>query len=96
MSNQAKQLRGQLRQIVQEQMPSLLNSALVKDIEAAIEARVNQRLDGITQTVKSTLDRIDERSKDIQSYVLRSSEKAVMPTPSGEAPAAETTSEKAE
>lgn len=89
-----KLIRKQIKNVVQSLLPEILASETIRGVEASVEARVNQRLDGITQTVKNTLDTIDQRSKDIQSYVLRGNDASVMPAPT--AAVAEAPAEKAE
>lgn len=77
MSN-IKQIRGQIRQIVQEILPDLIREELFKDLEAKIAARLTQIADGTRSDVKAlgeqvnkTLTVIDERSKSVQHYVMR-------------------------
>jgi hypothetical protein len=62
MSNQAKDLRKQLRNVVQEVLPELLQSELVKAVEQKLRKEMNDRL-----------NLIDKRQKDIQGYVVRQS-----------------------
>lgn len=69
MSNPIKVLRGQVRQVVNEVLPVILASELMK----AMENR-------LLQYVKDRLDLIDQRSKDMQSYMVRQS--AMIPAPS--------------
>ena len=57
MSNAQKDLRKQLRNLVQEELPGVLTKELV---EAALA------------NIHSRLDQIDERQKQIQSYLIRS------------------------
>ena len=64
MSKDAKLIRGQIRQIAQELLPTMLNDELVK----AIEKRLFEKIDG-------ELAKINERQKDIQSYMIRNSVK---------------------
>jgi len=56
MSTNIKQLRGQLRQLVQE----LLETELVKAVEERLMKHVNARL-----------DIIDKRQKDISGFMVR-------------------------
>lgn len=62
MSNVAKDIRKQVRNVTQEILSDVLSSELV----TAMEVR-------IMQYVKKRLDAIDERSKDIQAYMVRQS-----------------------
>jgi hypothetical protein len=64
MGNQSnsKVLRGQMRQLVKELMPEILQDSLLKEIELRLRAEINARL-----------NLIDQRQKDIQGYVVRQS-----------------------
>ena len=68
---QYKLIRKQLRNVVQEALPNILTQDLVTTMRNDLLARVDVRLDDITKAVKSKLDEMDTRSKNIQSYVLR-------------------------
>jgi len=56
MSNPQKDLRKQLRNLVQEELPAILSKELV---------------DAVLSKINSRLDVIDERQKVIQSYLIR-------------------------
>jgi hypothetical protein len=71
MSNQAKVLRSQLRQIIKEILPELLSAELKSAMHEQLRVEVQKRLDNVTENVKNTLDTIDQRSKDIQGYLVR-------------------------
>ena len=60
MSNEAKVIRGQIRQVVKEILPEVLVEQVVREIEIRIMTYIKKRL-----------DEIDERQKDIQSYMIR-------------------------
>lgn len=62
MSKDAKMLRGQLRQIAKELLPELLTKELVDSIRNELRAELLIKLNAI-----------DERSKDIQAYMIRQS-----------------------
>lgn len=62
-----KVIRGQLRQIAKEILPEVLSA----EMETKIMKHVDTRLDYMTNMIKSTLDQLDRRSKDMQSYVVR-------------------------
>jgi hypothetical protein len=68
MSNNAKDIRKQVRNVVQEILPELLASALIAEIDKKLTALVLKRL-----------DQIDQRQKDIQGYMVRQSASS-MPT----------------
>lgn len=73
MSNQAKVIRGQLRQIVKEMMPELLVAELKAEMYKNIADSLQAQLITVEKQVKDTLNKLDERSKDIQSYLVRQS-----------------------
>ena len=73
MSNEAKLLRKQLHNIVKELMPALLTEELKSVMYAELTRQLNTRVDTIAKTVKETLDKIDERSKDVLGYAVRQS-----------------------
>lgn len=68
-----KQIRGQIRQIVKDLLPEVLATEVGNALHKSLTAQLQKRMDEITNHMKRTLDTIDERSKDIQSYVVRNS-----------------------
>lgn len=62
-----KQIRGQLRQVVQELMTTEQLQALRKEVMNAMD----KRLDAIDAHIKSQLKEINDRSQETQSYVVR-------------------------
>lgn len=78
MSNtkQVKILRGQVRQAVQEILPDILKEVLAESFHKKLSDEAAGRLVLVEELVKNTLNKIDERSKDIQSFMLRA---ATMP-----------------
>lgn len=62
MSNPAKDIRKQVRNVTQEILSDVLNNELVTAMEVRIMTYVKKRLDAI-----------DERQKDIQAYMIRNS-----------------------
>jgi len=75
-----KQIRKQLRNVAQEMLPQVLESVVVAKIRQDIHEYVKTRLDEIFQMVKDTLNRIDDRQKDIQSMIVREFTQAVPDT----------------
>lgn len=75
MSNQAKQLRSQLRQVVKEVLPEVLTNEFIKDLQA----KSKSQLEFIQKLVEDTLERIDERQKNVQSMIMREFAKPVQP-----------------
>ncbi len=80
MSNIAKQLRGQVRQVVTELLPSLLTEAFKSAIFEKIQRDITIRLTAIENSVKETMHEMNERNKDVQSYLVRSLS-TPLPTP---------------
>jgi hypothetical protein len=60
VSSEAKVIRGQVRQVVKEILPEVLVEQAVREMEIRIMTYVKKRL-----------DQIDERQKDIQTYMIR-------------------------
>ena len=70
MSN-AKDIRKQIKNIMVQEMPAILTQEAALEIQKALKAHLDSRLDAIAKHLKDTLDNIDQRSKDIQAYTLR-------------------------
>lgn len=62
-----KDLRKQLKTVVADLLPEALSSALF----LKLQQENRQRLDQIEKMVKDTLERIDSRGKDVQSFIMR-------------------------
>lgn len=77
-----KALRGQIRQIVKEMLPEILAQELVASANKESMTKVETRLNDITKYIKTTLDGIDSRSKEVQAYVVRNSAPAAPVTKS--------------
>lgn len=73
MSNPSKDIRKQIRNVMQEVAPEILSQELMKALEARILKHVDSRLDLISDHIKATLNAIDSRTKDVQSMVVRQS-----------------------
>ena len=73
MGNQrnVKQIRGQLRQIVKEIMPDLLAGKALSDLHENANKQIGAKLELVDKYVKTTMEGIDERAKDIQAYLVR-------------------------
>lgn len=62
-----KQARGQLRQIAKEILPEVMASELF----AALQAENAARLNALTAEVREQLKAMDQRSRDMQSFIMR-------------------------
>lgn len=69
----AKVIRGQLRQIVKEEMQDMLLTEMKSEISRAILKDVSKRLEALEDLIREKLTVIDERSKDTMSYLVRQS-----------------------
>ena len=70
MSNDAKVMRKQLRNITQDVLPELLRSEVFKGLYSQLEAEMKKELNRIHAEITDSILRIDERSRDIQQYLL--------------------------
>lgn len=73
MSNQAKVLRGQMRQVVQEILPELIQQELKTALYKKLAEDMTSRVKAIEDNVKAVLDQLDQRSKDTLDYLVRQS-----------------------
>lgn len=71
MSKEAKLVRGQLRQLAKEMLPEALATALATDQYKSLQKEIHGKLAVIQAQVTDTLTRIDERSKEMQMFVMR-------------------------
>lgn len=67
MSTNAKDLRKQVRNVVLEILPGVLT----KEVVDAIVKSVNSRLDKIEKDNKDSIAKINERHKDVMSFLVR-------------------------
>lgn len=83
-----KTIRKQLVNVAKSMMDEIFSTEAIKKMHEKLSEQVEKRLEGLTAHMKFTLDKIDERSKEIQAYTLRNSttpvaaptEQAVPPT----------------
>lgn len=76
--SQYKLIRKQLRTVVKEMLEPVLKSEVVKAIHDDVANKMNARVNDLAKVLKDTLDRIDERSKDVLHYAVKQS---AVPTP---------------
>lgn len=67
----SKELRKQLRNVVQEIIPELLTRELCEAVYAKVRNDIMERLSGIDKQVTSTLEGINERAQNFQGFVMR-------------------------
>ena len=78
MSNNAKLLRGQVRQAVKEILGEVLSQELVASLETRLQERLKARMDGLSEGMKQVLDSVDARSKEVQSYLVRATTQHIL------------------
>lgn len=67
---QIKDMRKQLRNVTQEILPSLLQTEVFKDLYGNLQKEMLAKLNDIETHVKESLAKIDDRSKDVQSFIM--------------------------
>jgi hypothetical protein len=75
-----KDLRRQVRNVVQETLPELLQSEVFKGLYDQLEKELMSQIEGIRVQIKTTLETIDQRSKDVQSFILKQVQTSVIQT----------------
>ncbi len=84
-----KFLRKQVRNVAQAELPGIVTNELILELEKRLSAKVEARLDKITEYIKSALNDIDNRAKETQAYLIRNTSiPAVAPTDTVEPPKA--------
>jgi len=63
----AKLIRGQVRQITKE----ILTDLIATELFAKLQEENIKQLNEIVKMVTERLDQIEQRSKDVQSYIMR-------------------------
>lgn len=76
-----KTIRKQLVNVAKTLIPDVFKEEAMKTMHAELSAQVEKRLNSLSEHMKATLEKIDERSKEIQAYTLRNTtQPAVAPT----------------
>lgn len=65
-----KDLRKQIRNVVKEQLPEILRMELIKAIAEELRKDTATRLTMIENMVKSTLEKMDSRAEQIETYLI--------------------------
>lgn len=86
MSNNAKLVRGQVRQIVKEMLAEVLQAELTSAVRKELAEQLASRLNFIGAQLQEKLNEIDARSKDISAYLIRSSSAPAQPIQSDISP----------
>lgn len=72
----AKIIRGQLRQIVKEELENVMLAEMRVVISRQITAEMMKKLSALEDMIREKLTVIDERSKDTMGYLVRQSTQA--------------------
>lgn len=70
----AKLLRKQLRNVVQELLPTLITNELIESLRKEVADKLALRMDVIATNARETLNKIAEDQKTFQEYVVRQNE----------------------
>jgi ppGpp synthetase/RelA/SpoT-type nucleotidyltranferase len=65
-----KTIRKQIRNICQEFLPEILTNELVYKLNKEITETVIARMDSLKERVEKQLEEMNNRSKDMQAYVV--------------------------
>ncbi len=71
MAKDTKLLRGQIRQVVKEILPDVLTEELAKAILQQLQLMTRTQLNAIEAQVRDSLQALDDRSREVQNYVIR-------------------------
>jgi len=66
-----KAIRKQIRQICLEYLPTIIEVEIQNVLFKNLEDKMNAKLVEIVKNIKDTLDKVDENSKNLQSYIIR-------------------------
>lgn len=69
--SEAKVIRGQLRQIVKEELSNVILAELKAEISREVTRELMAKLKALEDMIKEKLTVIDERSKDTMGYLVR-------------------------
>jgi hypothetical protein len=76
-----KEIRKQLRTVVKEQLKEVLNEEFALAMRKTLAEQLGKRMDEISESARKTLESIDTRNKDFQSYVVKEISKSTpLPT----------------
>lgn len=78
-----KLIRKQIKNVLDTLLPSMLNEALATDIKEQLSKEFQLRLSVIEKSIKDSLEKIDQRSKDSLGYLIRQSTQAQSVLPEG-------------
>lgn len=71
MSNNLKDLRKQLRNVVLEMLPSMLVKELEDRIYKGVIEKMNARMDFIEKNAKTSIQHVQDSQKEMHAYIVR-------------------------
>lgn len=71
MGKDAKMIRGQVRQVVQEVLGEELKKAYSLEIQKQLSEQLDARIKGINDYCTEKLAGMDKRAKDVQGFLMR-------------------------
>jgi argonaute-like protein implicated in RNA metabolism and viral defense len=66
--SEIKLIRGQVRQIVKEELPNILKEQLFEELKKHVDSRMNE----VQKFVKETMDLMNTRQKEVLKYLVES------------------------
>ena len=69
-ASNAKDIRKQVRNVMQETAKDLITQELGVEVERRLNEKLNARLDAIEEYVKAQLTKMDNRAKAVEGYLL--------------------------
>lgn len=76
-----KELRAQVRNVTQELLPELLQSEVFKDLYSRLQNEMLIKLTEIELNIKTVLGQIDDRSKNVQTFIMNQIQAAMVEAP---------------
>jgi hypothetical protein len=71
MSKEIKAIRGQIRQIIKELLPDMINQELQTAMYKQLSGELSAKLLVIEGDIKKQLLEMDNRAKDVQNFIMR-------------------------
>lgn len=70
MSKDTKLIRGQVRQVVKETLPSLLQTEVFHEMYATLQKEMIAKLEYIHNDIQESLKRMNSKAQDVQAFML--------------------------
>jgi hypothetical protein len=65
-----KDIRKQIRNVVQDLLPEIMRMEIYKEIASEMRKDIATRLEVIETMVKNSLEKMDQRSMDVENYMI--------------------------